>query len=332
MSNQLIFITGATGFIGSATALEALKAGYHLRICLRKSSEQVESLLSEHSNQIEFVTIPDFTEETAFDGKLDGVDYVFHIASPTPHGTNKETYFRPAVKGTTTLLKAAAKVPSIEKVIVTSSAAALIPLTGIPEGGVKKGIKNSSEDNDWDLSVDENANFEDPQNPAATAIRLYTASKHLAHQAIWDFRETANPHYALVTLYPAFVFGHNLVQTSADDMNTNRILWDFIMKGDPAQNMAGVHVQDVAEAHIKALDAKIVDGSRYLLVGPKMTGANIAPIVRKFYPNSGALVTEEIEGVSFPTDTTKAETELGIQWRSVEAMVRDVMDQQRGFL
>jgi nucleoside-diphosphate-sugar epimerase len=139
MSKGLIFITGATGFIGSATAVEALKAGYRLRICLRKRSQQLEDLLSEYSKQVEFVIIPDLTDETAFEGKLYDVDYVLHLASPLPHGNNKEAYFIPAVKGTTALLKAAAKASSIKKVVVTSSIAALIPLTGVPEGGVIKG-------------------------------------------------------------------------------------------------------------------------------------------------------------------------------------------------
>lgn len=139
MSKGLIFITGASGFIGSATAVEALKAGYSLRICLRKPSEQLKSVLSKYSNQVEFVTVPDLTNETAFDGKLNGVDYVLHLASPLVHGTNKETYFTPAVKATTSVLKAAAKVPSIKKVVVTSSIAALIPLAGLPTGGVIKG-------------------------------------------------------------------------------------------------------------------------------------------------------------------------------------------------
>lgn len=139
MSNELIFITGATGFIGSATAVAALKAGYRLRICLRKPSEQLQTLLSEYSDQLEFVIIPDLTDETAFDNKLNGVDYVIHLASPLPRGTDKQAYFPPAVKGTTTLLKAAAKVPTIKKIVITSSIAALIPLSGIPTGGVLKG-------------------------------------------------------------------------------------------------------------------------------------------------------------------------------------------------
>lgn len=139
MSKGLIFITGASGFIGSATAVEALKAGYQLRVCLRRPSDQLQTLLSKYSKQVEFVVIPDLTDETALSDKLDGVDFVLHLASPIPHGTDKETYFTPAVKGTTTLLKAATKVPSIKKVVVTSSMAALVPLAGIPDGGVIQG-------------------------------------------------------------------------------------------------------------------------------------------------------------------------------------------------
>ncbi|CAI7594834.1 unnamed protein product [Penicillium glandicola] len=327
MSNELIFITGATGFIGSATAVEALKAGYRLRVCLRKPSEKLQTLLSKYSDQFEFTIIPDLTDETAFNDKLNGVDYVLHLASPLPHGTDKQTYFPPAVKGTTSLLKAAANVPSIKKVVVTSSIAALIPLSGIPTGGVIK------EDNDWDFSVDENGDFEDPQNPAATPMRLYVASKLLANNAAWEFCATAKPQYALVTLHPAFVYGHNLVQRSAEgiDAGSNGGLWNIIMKGNSTGNATGVHVQDVAEAHVKALDPKIVDGSKYLLAGPKTTGPEIARIVQRLYPDSGALISEASQVVSFPVDTTKAETELGIQWRSFEEMVRDLMDQQLGF-
>lgn len=139
MTGELIFITGATGFIGSATAVTALRAGYRLRICLRKQSKKIEDLFSEYNRQVEYVIVPDITDESAFSGKLDGVDYVLHLASPLPHGTNKDTYFAPAVNGTTSILKEAARVPSIKKVVVTSSIAALIPVTGVPVGGFIKG-------------------------------------------------------------------------------------------------------------------------------------------------------------------------------------------------
>ncbi|QQK40278.1 Reductase, putative [Penicillium digitatum] len=105
----------------------------------------------------------------------------------------------------------------------------------------------------------------------------------------------------------------------------------MVRKGDPSRNIVGVHVQDMAEAHINALDSKIVDGSKYLLAGPKPTGLEIARIVHRLYPDSGALISEDFQGVSFPVDVTKAETELGIQCWSFEEMIRDLMDQQLGF-
>ncbi|PYI06699.1 NAD(P)-binding protein [Aspergillus sclerotiicarbonarius CBS 121057] len=328
MPAPLIFITGATGFIGSATAVQALKSGYQLRIAVRQISEKLESLLSEYRKQLEFVIVPDLTEEAAFRGKLDGVDYVLHLASPLANGTDKEAFFPPAVNGTLAVLKEAAKVPSIKKVVVTSSIASLIPLVGLPDGGVIR------EDNDWDFAVDPAANFVDPNDPTATRMTLYRASKLLANNATWDFWKTENPHYSLVTLHPSFVFGHNLVQASAKgiEAGSNGIIWGSVMGGVPLGGITGVHVQDIAEAHIKALDPKIKNGTKYLLSGPSTTWKEVARIAHEFYPNVGVKLTERAEGASMPTDTTKAEAELGMQWRPWEEMVRSVMDQQLGFL
>lgn len=179
------------------------------------------------------------------------------------------------------------------------------------------------------------ANFVDPSNPGATPMTLYRASKLLANNATWEFRENEKPHYSLVTIHPAFVFGNNLVQNSAEDVSagSNGILWASVMGGVPLGGITGVHIQDVAEAHVRALDPKIKDGSKYLLSGPQTTWRDVARIVLKAYPNIGAKITEEVEGIpSMPTDTTKAEVELGIQWRSWEETVRSVMDQQLSFL
>ncbi|KAJ5746778.1 hypothetical protein N7520_011960 [Penicillium odoratum] len=99
MAGELIFITGASGFVGSATAGDALKGGYRLRVCLRRS------------NHVESDIVPELTH-AALAGKLDGVDYVLYVAAPVPHGTDKEVYFIPAVTITIAVLEEAASVSS----------------------------------------------------------------------------------------------------------------------------------------------------------------------------------------------------------------------------
>lgn len=141
MPSPLIFITGATGFIGAATALASLKAGYQLRISVRKEEQiaKLRSIFSNYVDKLEFVVVPDITSESAFSKALEGVTYVLHLASPLSSSPDPNKMFPPAIQGTLGILKAASKVPSIEKVVVTSSISALVPLDGAPEGAVVKG-------------------------------------------------------------------------------------------------------------------------------------------------------------------------------------------------
>ncbi|GLA12058.1 hypothetical protein AnigIFM62618_007191 [Aspergillus niger] len=285
MPSGLVFITGATGFIGSAVAIKTLQAGYSLRISVR-NKEQIPNLkaaLSEFKDKIDFVITPDITQETSFAGKLNGASY-----------------------GTTAILKEAAKVSSIKKVVITSSIVALTPRSGFPEGGVIK------EDNDWDLSVDQTADFTGA-NDEATSMSLYHASKLLANQASWDFKKAENPSFSLVTIHPAFVYGRNPLQTTAEELSgTNALFFLTVADGKP----------------LAPLLLSMSTMSSYLLAGKKAFWRDVAAIVRKEYPHLGFKISEEIAGESWPVDTTKAETELGMHWRSLEQMTRDVIDQQ----
>ena len=139
MPGDLIFITGSSGFIGSSVAVEALNRGYRLRLCLRRPSQKLSTLLAPYHDQVDFVFVQDLADETALRGQLDGADYVIHIASPVPHCTDREYYFSAAVNITTVLLREATRVPTIKKVVITSSLAALTPLAGVPPGGIVRG-------------------------------------------------------------------------------------------------------------------------------------------------------------------------------------------------
>nr|CAN73813.1 hypothetical protein VITISV_028795 [Vitis vinifera] len=66
-------------------------------------------------------------EEGAFDSMVDGCEGVFHTASPFYHTVSNPQVelIDPAVKGTLNVLRSCAKVPSIRRVVVTSSMAAV---------------------------------------------------------------------------------------------------------------------------------------------------------------------------------------------------------------
>lgn len=132
MSPPITFITGATGFIGSHVVQNALAAGTRVRLSVRKEEQihTLKHLFAAEPNQLESVVVPDIASPEAFTGKLEGVEYVIHIASPMPgKGQDFQSdYLKPAVQGTVAILQAAKAARSVKRVVVTSSVLALIPL------------------------------------------------------------------------------------------------------------------------------------------------------------------------------------------------------------
>jgi hypothetical protein len=47
----------------------------------------------------------------------------------------------------------------------------------------------------------------------------YQASKLAAHTATLDYVSSKKPQYSVVTIHPVFVFGHNILQTTADELS-----------------------------------------------------------------------------------------------------------------
>jgi len=140
MSKPIVFITGATGFIGAQITASALRAGYNVKLSVRRDA-QIESLRQAFrefpNNQVEFAVIPDYTKAEAFDSALQGVNHVIHVASPLPGGDGD--LLTPAVKGTTSVLQSASRVSSIQKVVITASVASLVPLDKYANGTIVTG-------------------------------------------------------------------------------------------------------------------------------------------------------------------------------------------------
>lgn len=134
MSDSLVFITGATGFIGAQIVQHTLDAGYKVRLSVRRESQiqDLRRVFDSFADKVDYVVVPDYTVPSAFDAALKDVTHVIHVASPLVGGA--EDLLTPAVKGTTSVLESALNIPTIKKVVITASVASLIPLGGSYDG------------------------------------------------------------------------------------------------------------------------------------------------------------------------------------------------------
>ncbi|RAH42560.1 flavonol reductase [Aspergillus brunneoviolaceus CBS 621.78] len=316
---SLVLITGATGFIGSQVVWDVLKAGYRVRLVVRRAEQatKLERIYDRYAKELEFAVVPDLTIDGCFDEPLQGADYALHLASPLPGAG--DDLLSPAVRGTVSILHSALKVPSIKKVVVTASALSIIPLGPTRDGLI---VKETTEVEDVD--------------PARVAswnpLDQYHASKIASYKATLDFVRDQHPKFEVVTLHPVFVFGHNHAQESADQLGgTCGMLYQAITTGKLfATQYRGVHVHDVSAAHVKVLDSSIQGLQSFLLAAPPRSWADVEAFVRQHYPDLPIGIQAQ-EGPSYVLDTSKAERELGLTWKGMEEQVSDVIDQQLAF-
>lgn len=168
----------------------------------------------------------------------------------------------------------------------------------------------------------------------------YQASKFAAHKATLDFVKENQPRFTTISLHPVFVFGRSLVQTTAEELSgTPGMLWTSLVSETPAfGQFLGVHVDDVAAAHVRALEIGPLnadDGGTnavrsYLLAAERRPWADVDRFVREQYPDVEWALSP-VESTNYGVDTTRAERELGITFKGMEEQVKDVVDQQLEF-
>jgi len=291
--------------------------------------------LDSFANKLQFVVVSDFTAANAFDDALKGSDYVIHVASPL--AKPNEDLLTPAVKGTTSILQSASKTPTVKKVVITASVASLIPLGKSGDGISIKGkmshlLRGTSflAYRDAEDIAKEELYFDKSIVPTLEPFGQYQASKLAAHTATLDYVLSQKPQYSVITIHPGFVFGRNILQTSADELaGTNGMLFGSLYAKEPMfAPYRGVHVLDVAEAHIRALDLEDAPVSSFLLSGKDRPWEEVLRHARKEFPDAD-FQTEPKTGDRWFVDTTRAEAQLSFKtWREMEVQVKDVVSQQ----
>ncbi|XP_062115504.1 phenylacetaldehyde reductase-like isoform X2 [Humulus lupulus] len=196
---KVVCVTGASGYIASWLVKLLLQQGYTVNASVRdpNDSEKTAHLVAlDGAKERLHLFKANLLEEGSFDSAVNGCDGVFHTASPVIGSIidPKAQLIDPAVKGTLNVLRSCAKVPSIKRVVITSS------LSSVFENG--KPLTS-------DVVVDETW-FSDTVH-CQKFQHWYALSKTLAEEAAWKFGKENG--IDLVTIHPGLVIGPLLQPT-----------------------------------------------------------------------------------------------------------------------
>ena len=331
---QLVLITGATGFIGFRTLIEALKEGYHVRAATRDESgiQKIKAARSTqpYLSQLEFVIVPDISKEDAYYEAVKDVDYVIHLASPTtkvkitePEESYDEILIQPAVQGTINMIKAASNhSPTTKRIVITASIVSIIEW---PEMYMETGhIFNEQS----------RTNF--VGGPFDNLFAAYGASKVAALNATEEYIQTQKPHFDINHIGPGFVIGENELARSRAEVvgGTNGAALGHVLGSDSGPTPStSVFIDDVAKMHVLALNPKIPGGQFFLGVSASSNTRweDSFDIVKKHFPAAVEDGTFPLNGKN-PTkrlifDNEYTKRTLGIEFAGFEEQVKSVAKQ-----
>ncbi|MFI4963945.1 MAG: hopanoid-associated sugar epimerase [Caulobacterales bacterium] len=229
-----VLVTGASGFVGSAVARALQARGARLRLLVRPNSPRanLETLDAE-------VVIGDLLDPQSVARALQGQRFVFHVAADYRlWARDPEEIVRNNLNGVRNVMDAA-QAAGVERLVYTSSVATL-RLTGTSEPADESGPLAEGE-----------------------AIGAYKRSKVLAERLVE--RRIAERGLPAVIVSPSTPIGPRDVKPTP----TGRIIVEAGNGKMPAYVDTGlnlVHVDDVAEGHVQALERGRI-GRRYILGG-----------------------------------------------------------------
>lgn len=334
-----VLVTGATGYVAGWLVKDLLEAGVTVHAAVRdpQASDKLAhlaALADQAPGQIRFFKA-DLLQPGSYEEAMRGCAVVFHTASPFTIDVRdpQRELIDPAVMGTRNVLETAAATPSVRRVVVTSSCAAIytdaIDCEKAPGGVLTEEIWNTT---------------------ASLAYQPYSYSKTLAEKEAWKIAEAQNQ-FRLVTVNPSLVIGPALAQKpTSESFNIVRQMGDGTMKpGAPKLGIGVVDVRDLAKAHVAAGFKAEAEG-RHIVSGHNTNLLELGkaliekygdryPVPRKSLPKwvvwlagpivSGVprkFVTNNVN-VRWRADNTKSKRALGVTYRPFKESMEDMFQQ-----
>ncbi len=231
--SDLVLVTGASGFVGSAVARQLADKGYRVRVLMRPSSPRanIEGIACE-------IAEGDMRDAKSMQTATKDARYLFHVAADYRiWARDPEEIVRNNREGTRAVMDAALAT-GVEKIVYTSSVAALKPLEGMPADETSRHTEES-------------------------AIGAYKRSKVVAERVVEKM--IAEQGLPAVLVSPSTPIGPRDIKPTP----TGRIIVEAANGKMPAYLDTGLnlaHVDDVARGHLLALERGKV-GEVYILGG-----------------------------------------------------------------
>jgi dihydroflavonol-4-reductase len=265
MSDELVLVTGGSGFIASHCIVQLLNAGYRVRTTLRSLSREadVRAMLNEGGvepgNRLSFVAA-DLSADAGWSDAVAGCTYVLHGASPTPatSQTREEDWVRPAVDGVLRVLRASSDA-GVRRVVLTSAFGAI--------GMGHKPQTRPFDETDW--------------TELNGSVAPYQKSKTLSERAAWDFMAKDGKGLELSVVNPVAVLGPVLGPDYSHSPQIVRRMMDG-MPGCPKINSGFVDVRDVADLHLRTMVNPAANGERFIAIsGSSMWLLDVAKVLKR---------------------------------------------------
>ncbi|KIW08307.1 uncharacterized protein PV09_01226 [Verruconis gallopava] len=324
-----VLLSGGSGFIAAHVLDILLSRGYSVVTTVR-SQEKADKIAKAHptygKDKLDFAIVEDIAQEGAFDEAVKSdppFEAVIHTASPFHFNVTdvKKQLLDPAIIGTTGILRSIKKsAPTVKRVVITSSFAAILDAYDIPKVG------HTYSEADWDPITEKDA-LQDPRWG-------YRASKTFAERAAWDFVEKEKPNFDLATINPPLVIGpivHYL--NSLSSLNTSNETVRDMIQGKfkdglpPTANPMWIDVRDTAEAHVNALEKPNFGGKRCYFTAGYTSHREIADIIIKNFPEYAGVIPktggEMVEFAGY--NNTRAKELLGHEFISIEKSIVDLV-------
>jgi len=267
-----VLVSGGSGYIAGFLIRQLVAEGWTVRTTVRSLAREsaVRTLLAVDNSRLTFFEA-DLNADAGWAEAMAGCSHVAHVASPLPAGVPKDAneLIVPARDGALRALRAA-RDAGVRRFVMTSSVAAIAYGRG-------RGVHHFTE-----------ADWTDPSKPGLSA---YIQSKTIAERAAREWVAKEGGAMAFVSICPSVVLGPVWSRDYSASVVVVRKLLDGSLGACPDIGFGVVDVRDLADLHVRALQAPGIAGERFIANGRFLKLREIADVLRAQLGPQAARVT-----------------------------------------